>query len=70
MPIDKHKKRIVFLTHDQILNLSVLAKMHLDANGAPKALQKYPVSDDWAETLRESIKVFDKTLEEIWKEEE
>lgn len=70
MPVDKNKKRIIFLTHDQIMNLSVLAKMHLDANGAPKALQIYPVSEDWAQSLRESIEVLDKTLEEIWREEE
>lgn len=70
MAIDPNKKRVVFLKYDQILNLTVLAQMHLDSGGAPKILQKYPVSEEYAQSLRESMEIFNKLIAEIAADEE
>jgi hypothetical protein len=70
MPVDKNKKRIVFLKHDEIVNLLTLARMHLDSGGAPAALQKYPLSEEYAQSLKVSIEAMEKVLEEIWEKED
>jgi hypothetical protein len=70
MPIDKNKKRIVFLKHDDIVNLVHLARMHLDSGGAPTVLQKYPLSEEYAQSLKVSIEAMEEVLEEIWEKED
>lgn len=70
MVVDPNKKRIVLLRYEVIRNLNALAKMHLDAKGTPRVLESIPLSDEFAETLQEATKAFDKVLDEIVKEEE
>jgi DUF917 family protein len=65
MPIDKNKKRIVFLKYEEIRNLVILAQMHLDAGGAPKVLQQYPLNEEYVQSLKTSIDAMEKILEEI-----
>jgi hypothetical protein len=69
MPIDPKKKRIVFLTHDQIWNLKNLSEMHLNENGAPKILQVYALSEEYAESLKSAVLALQKVLNEIWEAE-
>ena len=70
MPIDENKKRIVFLKYEDMRNLTILAQMHLDAGGAPKALQQYPLAQEFAESLQRSAEAMERVLEEIREKED
>lgn len=70
MTIDRNKKRLVFLGFDEIVNLSTLAQMHIDANGAPRPLQVYPVSEEWVQSLKKAVEILDKAIGDISNAEE
>jgi hypothetical protein len=69
MAVDPHKKRVVFLSYDEIMNLVTLAEMHYNAKGAPVPLQRIPVSQEWVESLQSSVKALNKVLEDVWEAE-
>lgn len=73
MAIDRNKKRIVFLKHDEIVNLCLLAKLNLDEDGKariPPMPSKFPLSQEWADSLTEAIKSMEKVLDKISEDEE